>query len=82
MILEIDAKGYVYPSAFDSNRCIIGLAGTDINNRFRLGTVFLRSFQTVMDFDLGNMIIAQKTGFAQLYQPNNKPDSKKDPSPS
>lgn len=51
-VLEISPHGYVLPSMHGDSFCKFGLAGVPgATNEYRLGTIFLRNFYTVLDYE-------------------------------
>lgn len=52
--IEIDPRGYIYPSMHGDSFCKIGISGIPEQSgiaKFRLGTIFLQNFYTGLDYE-------------------------------
>ena len=49
-VLTINPEGYVYPSMTGDSFCKIGIQ-MSYDDEYRLGTVFFRSFYTILDYE-------------------------------
>lgn len=63
--IEIDPRAYVFPPREDDFYCRISLAASN-EGVYRLGTQFLKSFYTVLDFDGKQIMLGSKSKHALI----------------
>jgi hypothetical protein len=74
----IKPRGYLYHMDDQYKDCFIGISSIpDSLNQYRLGTIFLRNFYTVLDFKMNMILIGLNKGAAahsymggKAYNPN------------